>query len=112
MRNPLKVLLINKGGRSARVTLHLPTRRRAFIQRLLAHSASSTSGVTLEGQRLNRQAEWQGVPNRQTLPSRSGSYVLWVRGYSAALLTVPVPAGTLNAKPQKAAGPTPTFGYE
>jgi hypothetical protein len=112
MRNPLKVLLINKGGRTARVTLHLPTRRRAFIQRLLAHSASSTSGVTLEGQRLNRQAEWQGVPNRQTLPSRSGSYVLWVRGYSAALLTVPVPAGTLNAKPQKAAGPTPTFGYE
>jgi hypothetical protein len=40
--NTLNVLLINKGRRSAVVRVHLPTRGRASVQRLLAPSASST----------------------------------------------------------------------
>jgi hypothetical protein len=112
IRNPLKVLMINKGRRSAVVTLHLPTSSRAFVERLLAPSASSTSGVTLEGQQFNHQGEWQGKEKLQTLaPTRNGSYVLRVRGESAALLTVPVAASTLDAPGHKAAGPAPLFGY-
>ena len=81
------------------------------VQRLLAPSASSTSGVTLEGEQLNHQAEWQGKLKLQTLkPTGNGSYVLRVGGESAALLAVPVAASTLNAKPQQAAGPSPLFG--
>ena len=113
IRNPLNVLLINKGRRSAHVTLHLPTRNRGFVERLLAASASSTSGVTLEGQHLNHQAMWQGRPNLQILrPSRDGSYAVVVRGQSAALVTVPVAPRTLSAPGEHAAGPAPTFGYD
>ena len=112
IHHALKVLMINKGRRSALIKLHLPTSSPAFVQRLLAPSASSTSGVTLEGQHLNHQAEWQGKVTLETLrPARNGSYVLRVRGESAALLAVPVAASTLNAKPQQTAGPSPLFGY-
>ncbi len=112
IRNPLNVLLINKGRGSARITLKLPTSRRGFVQRLLAPSASSTSGVTLRGQYLNHQAMWQGRPKVQLLrPTRGESYVLSVRGESAALVTVPVAPRTLNSPGQHAAGPAPTFGY-
>ena len=113
MENPLKVLLVNKGPRSALITLHLPTRSPAYLQRLLAPSASSTARVTLEGQQFNHQARWQGKQKLHTLrPTRNGSYVLRVKGYSAAMLSVPVAAGTLNGPGQKAAGPAPLFGYQ
>jgi hypothetical protein len=112
VRNPLKMLVINKGPRSALITLHLPTRSRAFVQRLLAPSASSTSGVTLDGQQLSHQGFWQGKQTMETLsPTGNGSYVLRVRGQSAALLTVPVAPRTLDAPPEKVAGPAPMFGY-
>lgn len=121
-RNPLKLLMINKGRRSALIHLHLPTSSRAFVERLLARSAASTSGVTLGGEQLNHQAEWQGkhgpasvLPGSENLetlsPTRNGSYVVRVRGESAALLTVPVAASTLAGTPQQAAGPAPLFGY-
>jgi hypothetical protein len=113
IRNPLNVLLINKGAGWARITLNLPTRHRGFVERLLAPSASSTSGVTLEGQHLNHQVMWQGRAKVQVLrPTRDGSYVLWVRGESAALVTVPVAPSTLNSPGEHAAGPAPMFGYE
>ncbi len=112
VRNPLKTLVINKGPSSAVITLHLPTRSRAFIQRLLAPSASSTSGVTLDGQQLGHDGFWHGKQTMQTLrPTGNGSYVLRVRGQSAALLTVPVAAHTLDTPPEKLAGPAPMFGY-
>lgn len=110
--NPLKMLVINKGPSPALITLHLPTRSRAFVQRLLAPSASSTSGVTLDGQQLGHDGFWQGKQTMQTLsPTGNGSYVLRVRGQSAALLTVPVAPHTLDAPPEKLAGPAPMFGY-
>ena len=111
IRNPLKVLMINKGRTSALIHLRLPTNSRAFVERLLAPSASSTSGVTLEGQQFNHQAEWQGKEILQTLtPAQDGSYAVRVGGESAAILTVPVSASTLNGKPQHLAGPS-LFGY-
>ena len=109
----LNVLVINKGRRSALVNLHLPTRSQGFVQRLLAPSASSTSGVTWHGQQLNHQADWQGGYALPKLgPTGNGSYVLRVRGESAALLTVPVAPGTLAGPPKKAAGPAPLLGYQ
>ena len=113
INNPLNVLLINKGPESARITLHLPSRNRAFVERLLAPSASSTSGVTLEGQHLNHQANWQGRLKLQVLrPTRGGSYVVSVRGESAALVTVPVAPSTLSSLGVHASGRAPTFGYD
>jgi len=120
IRNPLNVLVINKGRRSAVVNLHLPTRSRGYVQRLLAPSASSTSGVTLDGQQFSHQGFWQGKqasgtqftapPSGSTLtPTSDGSYVLRVSGYSAAMLTVPVPASALAGPPQPA-GPPGLFG--
>jgi Glycosyl hydrolase family 79 C-terminal beta domain len=110
--NTLKVLLINKGRRSALINLHLPTSSRASVQRLLAPSASSTSNVTLAGQRLDNQAEWQGKAQLETISPTSRGYVVRVRGESAALLTVHVAASTLVAPPQLGLGPGPLFGYE
>lgn len=113
IRNPLNVLLINKGPGSARITLHLPSRSRGFVERLLAPSASSTSGVTLEGQYLNHQANWQGTPRLEIIrPTRDGSYVLTVRGESAALVTVPVAPNTLKSRGEHAAGTAAPFGYD
>ena len=65
--NTLKVLLINKGRRTALVNLHLPTSSQASVQRLLAPSASSTSDVTLADQRLDDQAEWEGKAQLETI---------------------------------------------
>ncbi len=110
--NTLNVLLINKGRRSALLNLHLPTSGQASVQRLMAPSASSTSGVTLAGQRLNDQGLWQGKERLETIRPTSRGYVVRVRGQSAALLTVHVAARTLVAPPQLSFGPGPLFGYE
>jgi Glycosyl hydrolase family 79 C-terminal beta domain len=112
VQNPLKLLVINKGSRAVQVHLNLPSNSSAYVQRLQAPSVSSSSGVTLEGQQFNHQANWQGKLQLETLkPTGNGSYLVRASGYSAVLLTVPVPAGTLNSKPQPAAGPSPLFGY-
>ncbi len=110
--NTLNVLLINKGRRSAVINLHLPTSSEASVQRLLAPSASSTSDVTLAGQRLDGQAGWQGKERLETINPTSTGYVLRLRSQSAALLTVHLGASTLYAPPQLGAGLGPLFGYE
>jgi hypothetical protein len=110
--DPLKVLMINKGRGAAEISLHLPTRKPASVVRLLAPSASSTSGVTLSGEQLDHQAELTGKYTVQAVrPTRDGSYVVRVRGESAAMLTVSVAHSTLAAPGQHAAGPA-LFGYE
>jgi hypothetical protein len=90
----LHVLLIDKGSRSVRVTLRLPTTATGSVQRLLAPSAYSRSGVTLSGQRLNYAGYWIGTPRREKIAAgASGGYELTVARRSAALLSVPlVPA--------------------
>ena len=108
----LNVLLINKGRRTARINLHLPTSGEASVQRLLAPSASSTSGVTLANQRLNDQVVWHGKERLETISPTSRGYVLRVRGQSAALLTVHVSASTLVPPALGGGGPGPLLGYE
>jgi hypothetical protein len=84
----LHVLLINKTGRAASTRLQLPSAGPATVQRLLAPSADSRSGVTLDGQRLGADARWHGRASLQTISPTSGTYHLVVPALSAALLTV------------------------
>ena len=53
----LHVLLIDKGRRTVRVELHLPTSAPAGVQRLLAPSPYSRYGVTLAGQQLELRGQ-------------------------------------------------------
>jgi hypothetical protein len=87
----LHVLLIDKGSRSVRVALRLPTSATGTVQRLLAPSAYSHSGVTLDGQRLNHAGEWTGTPRTEKIAADlRGGYTLTVPRRSAALLSVPL----------------------
>jgi hypothetical protein len=110
--NTLKVLLINKGPRSALIDLHLPTSSPATVVRLEAPSASSgETEVTLGGQRLNQQAQWSGKPQVETINPTAGGYLVRVKGESAAQLTVPIAATTLAPPKEAPRGPKPQFGY-
>lgn len=91
----LHVLLINKGRRTVRVVLRLPARAPATIQRLLARSARSRFGTTLEGQRLGPRGTWQGRPAAEAVSRSKRGYLLTVTGLSAALLSVRVGQGVL-----------------
>jgi hypothetical protein len=86
-RDSLHVLIIDKGERGAVVDLHLPEGGRATVQRLLAPSAGSRSGVTLDGQRFDARARWSGRRRTQTILRRAGAYKLFVPRMSAALLS-------------------------
>jgi hypothetical protein len=84
----LHVLLIDKGSRTVRVDLHLPAIAPASVQRLLAPSPYSRSGVTLDGQRLNYAARWIGAKHTKTVNAGTRGYVVVVPRRSAALLSV------------------------
>lgn len=93
--NRLHVLLINKGINAARVSLRIPSLAHVSAQQLLAPLATSTSGVTLDGQHLDAQGRWRG--RRATVALRPGSgYAVTVRGLSATLLTGSVLPGSLT----------------
>lgn len=95
-RDTLHVVLIDKSRRSVRVSLRLPATGDAGVQRLLAPSASSLTGVTLGGRELGHNGRWQGLRARETVAARHGAYTIKVRGQSAALLSVRVQPGSLG----------------
>jgi hypothetical protein len=97
-RDTLKVLLTNDGRRPVRVAVRLPATGAGTIQRLLARSAAATSGVTLDGQRLDSAARWRGRPTDQRVAASAGSYLVTVPRLSAAMLSVHVRAGTLTSR--------------
>jgi hypothetical protein len=87
----LHVLLIDKGSRTVRVDLRLPTRATGRVERLLAPSPYSRTGVTLGGQQLNSAGDWTGAQRTERLaPGVRGGYELTVLRHSAALLSVPL----------------------
>jgi hypothetical protein len=61
------LLAINKGRESSTVNLDLPATGPSRVERLLAPSASSRSGVTLGGQFLDRDGIWRGAPGERRL---------------------------------------------
>ena len=97
VRGDILHALIDKGSHPLLVGLRLPTVGRASVERLIAPSVRSTSGVTLGGQRLNAQAGWQGKPTAEILAPSTAGYRLTLPRYSAALLSVRVRAGALGA---------------
>ena len=97
----LHVLLIDKSNRSVRVSLHLPAAGPAGVQRLLAPSAHSRWGVTLNGQQLNYSGNWSGIARSETVSPGPGGYTLTVPRLSAALMTVRLGSGA--ARPRSAA---------
>jgi hypothetical protein len=84
----LHVLLIDKGRRTVRVELHLPTSAPASVQRLLAPSPYSRFGVTLAGQQLNYEANWTGTKRIQPVTGGARGYSVVVPRRSAALVSV------------------------
>ncbi len=84
----LHVLLIDKGNRNLQVDLHLPATGRATVQRLVAPSASSTAGETLDGQRMGPEGTWVGTRQVEAIaPGRNG-YTVTIPKRSAALVGV------------------------
>jgi hypothetical protein len=98
-RDTLHVMLVDTGRRAARVSLRLPATARLHVQRLLAPSASSTTGVTLGGREIGADGRWLGASATRAVAARDGRYVVYVRAMSAALLSVRVSAGALGAGP-------------
>jgi hypothetical protein len=86
--NRLHVLVIDKSPRAAQVDLRLPGSGPATVQRLLAPSVASQSGVTLAGQQLGRSAAWQGPRRVETIVRGRRGYELTMLGMSAALVSV------------------------
>jgi hypothetical protein len=93
----LHVLLINKRERSANVSLRLPSRGAASVQRLLAPSVTARSGETLDGQYLGRGGTWEGRPDTETIPRRARGFELAIPPTSAALISVRLPARRARA---------------
>jgi hypothetical protein len=84
----LHLLLIDKSNRTVRVRLRMPATAAAKVQRLLAPSPYSGSGVTLAGQQLNHAARWTGRRRTETVAPGAGGYALTVARHSAALVSV------------------------
>jgi hypothetical protein len=91
----LHVLLINKGPTSVSVVMRLPSTGPATVQRLLAPSVASRSGVTLDGQRLGADQRWQGRSTTDTLTPSPHGYKVALPATSAALLTAQLAKGAL-----------------
>jgi hypothetical protein len=97
-RDTLKVLLTNDSTRPVRVAVRLPATGPGVVQRLLARSASATSGVTLDGQQLDGEVRWHGRVTAETVTPAGGSYVVAVPRLSAAMLAVHLGRRTLTSR--------------
>lgn len=84
----LHVLLINDGNQSVRVGLQIPATGPVTVERLLAPSAKSSSGITLAGRHLGRDGRWHGRLAIQRIAGGVHGYQLLVPRTSAALASV------------------------
>jgi hypothetical protein len=84
----LNVLLLDKDTRGARVRLDVPAGTEATVQTMTAPSANASTDVTLDGQQLDAQADWEGAPQTTTITGSNGVFHLPVRGISATLVSI------------------------
>jgi hypothetical protein len=96
-KNTLHMLLFDKGPKSVRLTLHLPASGPLTVERLLAPSAKSRTGVTFAGQHLGEDVKWKGRRVVQTVIRGPHGYEVTIRGISAALLSARVSRGALGS---------------
>lgn len=86
-RRETSVLVINEGPQPASAALNLGRALGAArVERLLAPSVSSITGVTLAGRSIGGDARWHGRQRLATVRPQAGTYRLSIPGYSAALL--------------------------
>jgi hypothetical protein len=98
----LHVLLIDKGRQPVNVSLRVPGRGAATVQRLVAPGPGARSGVTFAGESLNTAGEWRGRAVAQTVAARAGAYAVSVPRYSAALVSLWLRGGALTvARPPR-----------
>jgi hypothetical protein len=90
------VLLLNKGPRSVRFRLLIPTRGAATVQRLVAPSVRSLSGETLDGQRLGPDGTWTGSRQMAHLTRTRHGYVVVLPRFSEALVSARLDPGALR----------------
>lgn len=90
----MRVLLLDKGPRTARVRLKLPFTGIATVERLTAPTVTSTGHVTLGNQHLTSVATWAGTPRTETLAATTNGYVIGVPRYSAALVSAQLRTGS------------------
>jgi hypothetical protein len=91
-RGGTSVLVINEGPQPASAALNLGRGLGAArVERLLAPSVTSTTGVTLAGRSIGADARWHGPQQFATARPQDGTYQLSVPGYSAALLQTQAP---------------------
>jgi hypothetical protein len=84
----LNVLIIDKGNRAVRVALRLHGAGAATVQRLLAPSPASRSGLTLAGQRVGGDARWHGARVIEAIHPGPQGYLVTVPRMSAAVVGV------------------------
>lgn len=83
-----RVLLINKGGRTLRVSVQgIRQVRQARVSRLTAPGVRATGGVRFAGQRIGTDALWQGAAHVKIVRLRAGHYHVRVGPYSAAIVS-------------------------
>ncbi len=88
VRGRTRVLLIDKANRAVRVSVRVPGRGPATLERLLAPTIRATSGVTLAGQHLTTAGTWAGRPVIDRVGPSPRGYRLTIPPGSAALLSV------------------------
>ena len=87
-----RVLLINKGGRGADFRLALHAAGPGRVERLLAPGPGARRRVTLAGLWVTPGGRWRGHFRQETVAPSAGGYEVPVPGYSAALVTLRLPA--------------------
>lgn len=96
-RDQVHALLLNKGSHRLRVRLKLPATGDVTLERMLASSPDAHGGVTIAGQQLNEDGDWQGQRVRGVIsPSRSGNYEVTLPPFSGSLLTGRLTQGALQ----------------
>ena len=82
----LRVLLINKSGRTLNARLSLPVSGPVLVQRLLDRAATETTGETLAGQALGLTGQWTGPLIQTKVTATGGTYPISIPGTSAAIV--------------------------
>ncbi len=88
VRGGVHVLMIDRSRRDARVEVRIPGSGLATVQRLLAPSPYSTTGVTLAGQHLTATGAWAGHRIAPQIARSPRGYRVAIPARSAALLSV------------------------
>ncbi len=87
-RRQRTVLVINKGRRTAAVTVPAGTARSASLARLTAPSAAATRGVRYAGRWIGSDGRWHGRQRIVKIPVRGGVVRVIVPGASAVVITL------------------------